>query len=282
MMLHKFTRQTRIASHRGWTASHAVGLFLLLTFIAFVPASHSKAEVGWVLDQRSKVTGAHRVTLTPTKLRVDSIGYDVTVVCSAPSYKVTAYSTRKKLLFKTTAIQYRGMPAAYVFGNIRTDMQKGHWREKGKTTVAGREADVRVMAKSGLARRETSRFEVEHANGVHSAVYKSMAGVKIPDGFALILARLYAIPAYPRLPLEVVYTDPTGSENLSLCTTRCQKKEFSDSVFAVPGGLKTARQEDDLYVSQSQDAALETGINWLGEVGDLSDRKKPKGNGKQK
>lgn len=233
------------------------------------PAALAGQQPGWAFTQKSKVTGEHNVIMTDSVLRVDSKRYGVTVYVSMPSARVTVYSHNKKAFIQTTPEGYRGMPAAYIFGNIRTELTNAKWTKAASTTVAGKPAEVRTMARQGAIRRETSRFEVDHANGVHNAVYKSLSGLRLPKSYALIVARLYAVPAFPFMPVEVIYTDPSGAENLSLYTTKCARRMIDANELKEPSGYLKARHEDELYVEKSRDAGLEAGVNWLGGIGDL-------------
>ncbi|HEY9788264.1 MAG TPA: hypothetical protein V6D17_22940, partial [Candidatus Obscuribacterales bacterium] len=251
-------------------------ILLICTLVAWSTVSCASviAATGWIVEQKSKISGAHKVFLTAKALRVDSLSTGVTLICKAPAYRVQLFNRGNGRTFFTVPDKFTGPHASRVFAGHRDDMMNGPWKPDRDTTVAGVHASKLTMFKHPPSRLSANRFEVEHANGVCSASYSALTGVSLPRQFAEVLSRLYSLPPFLKLPLEVIYVDPSGAENLSLHTTRITKVTLSDDCFNAPPKLKLAASGDDVYVTETGHAGLVEALNWLGEVSGKPAKKK--------
>lgn len=230
---------------------------------------NAATESGWILEQKSKVSGEHQIYFSPTRIKSVNRLSRLTMYTSAPDWKIVILNDVAKTYWITDVAHLIGTPSARVFTGLRLDMTNGRWFTRPANDMLEQKTIAHYLYRKPAylgPMQKSTVFEIAHVTGVTSAVSYCLVAAPMSDSMSKFVSQIYAVAPLHEFPLRVMYKDAQGIEVASLLTKSIRPTKIKDSLFAIPPGYKKAKDENAVYEDERSKKAMQESFEWLGEV----------------
>jgi hypothetical protein len=234
------------------------------------PKTQASTESGWVLEQKSKISGQHQIFISANRIKAVNNLSKISMFMQAPAWKIVILNDLSKTYYLTDIKNFGGENSGRVFAAHRDENSQGRWFYKGKSTVLNQKVDILYLSRqhvTGPQTRPGSVFEVANMTGVANATTWCMTDTKLSKPMAEFVSRIYCVSnKLHEFPVRVIYMDSEGATTLSLQTKSIKPMTITDSLFVIPKSYKQVKSEDLVYNDEQSKNSLKESFDWLGDV----------------
>ncbi|MBX9694007.1 MAG: hypothetical protein K2Z81_16600 [Cyanobacteria bacterium] len=244
-------------------------LVTLLTLVTSLRADAADNPANWELTQVSKLTGSHRILITPKAFKIISPANHYVIVSKAPDWNVVAFNPRSKMMFETTLANFDGRLAygSNTFGNYLEHLPVLSG-QKSADSVFGQQCRKVHMINHGQDTKRSKTGKVYKAmmfetSDLQVVDYWSWSHSSVPPAVGKILYKIYRLPVQPGMPLRLVALNFEREKRVELDTKTFKKVTITDDAFVVPQGMRKAKSEIEMINDPRRQQALKNLIqNW--------------------
>jgi hypothetical protein len=244
-------------------ALHCAGLVSLVFSSFGCPTQAAATEQGWILVQKTGVTGSNTVYIGHDAIRVERQNADYVLLLTGPLWKAAFFNKKTKVIYQTDAEKIDGRAT---YGGL--SMFCGA-RFSGLT-----EKDGGLSEKYGLKARRillvsthpVARMRADKAKRsldgllVRGGEYFVATDLPLPPAAAHAVQHYYSIPLAPGMPLLLRFTNEGGTIKNELDTIKCQREVLPPALFVPPRDYRQVTSERAVVMdSEKQDLLDELG-----------------------
>jgi hypothetical protein len=216
-----------------------IAVIAALFAFATVPSEASPAQPGWRIDQTSTLIGPRRMLITPTAVKITDLNNELSVVTSAPDWKVYFINDHQKTFCETTAKDLDSARATKIFLEYKYDLGRKDWQTKPSKPVGGLKTVERTLKVDLNEKPQDGWIDLKHPQrGIREADYVEASTFKVPEPMSQVIGKSFFLPKVTGIPLSFYFISRSGVKKDALETTKVQACSFSADEFKVPTGYK--------------------------------------------
>lgn len=251
------------------------GLFLAAASILFSALAGLPAwaqEKGWVLTQKSQTFGDQYLYVSPSGFKCWNPKAGIALITHAPSWDVTMFNDRTKVVFRTTFEQWKQQIAGRLQGSRAQSMANIPWYRGGATNIAGLRATQYKMSGNNASLQRTSRSKLSQ---VRAADYWVSDDIQVPPKIGEMLAQIYGLPPTTNVPLRLSYETQEGANQVALETYRSQQCPIPVTYYAAPQGYKPVKSDVEVMADEETKQMIDDMAKDLGVTNSSGQQQRP-------
>lgn len=222
---------------------------------------------GYILSQRSGVTGESQVYVTAGAMKLVQKSTGCVLIMKAPEWNVVQFNSIARVIYKTDAEHWQGR-SSFIVGLVSGGRFSSLVSDGKKATgakIAGMPARVVRIIRPGKPPPDTREYKTE----LLGATYAGATDLPIPPKVALVVQRYYRLPTLSGFPLKVEIINCSRVTKVELDTLKCERRPIPDSTFVIPRDYRPVASEEAVAVGNQQNL-LEDISEGLGRLGSPS------------
>lgn len=210
------------------------------------------------LLQHCALCGDSDVYLTKSSLLLKTEKSHLNFVCQAPFREVTVYSTysgkivKVPVNFKNPFSSARALLAGIDLSGVPMD-------ESGAATVCQKTCQVFKSKPAWTKEQKEKRLKKECEAGEPVEVRAEYLKSDCEPALLRLVAHIYGVPEKELLPVSLSYkeADGTAIDVKHVRTFKIESVPVQETIFQVPGGLRTVKNMNEVIQDASADGAME-------------------------
>lgn len=246
---------------------------LLSVLLAGMGEPASAQEKGWVLTQKSQTFGDQYLYVSPSGFKCWNPKAGIALITHAPSWDVTMFNDRTKVVFHTTFDQWKQQIAGRLQGSRAQSMANIPWYRGGATSIAGLRATQYKMQGGNTNLQRSSR--TNKLSQVKAADYWVSDDIQVPPKIGEMLAHIYGLPPTTNVPLRLSYLTQEGANQVALETYRSQQCPIPVTYYAAPQGYKPVKSDVEVMADEETKQMIDDMAKDLGVTNSSGQQQRP-------
>lgn len=230
---------------------YRAGIFgLMVSTFAVLPVM---AEPGYMVVQSAKggasLSGQMTLYVSNNGMRTLDPKNGVSLMTRGPNWTVYIFNTKTKRVFQSplqpwlASFKNRGLSGRFDGASWRRGNPNG--------VVANQRAYEFVMDKPPPIRTNSKSLngKIKKYGAIQGASLWVASDIATPPQVSNIISQLYGIPDSQRIPLRMQARE-NGQTNTMMDTIQVKRMEIPASIFTVPPGLQSVKQDSDVFIDQ--------------------------------
>lgn len=222
----------------------------IIGLVVSVPHAHSKERMiqCWAVDQNNVYYGDMKLFLAPDRARIEIKNSNTTIICKAPTWRVSAFNRDGKVELSKTLNQWTERGGL----GLHKGLAKDYWSDevirgatKSEVTYAGVKAIQLYLIKEWLQKNAIENREVKLKGTFKVLIAKD--SYSLPKQELQFLRALYRSPALGSVPL-FLSKQAVGFKEKQYQTFSVKRVSLPQSEFEYPQNYKQVKAFPELVL----------------------------------